>query len=174
MWTNKIVVAVGIAVIGAAAVDSVRSSDQRKARSTTTTAQAPLANIRRCARSDMAVTIETRRPSESQLGEQAGGYEVHVPRHRRIATIVARNISDRRCLLVVGDVHLTIRDRTGKMVGKWISATWFVRYYASGSERTFSLPDTYRCDRPGPYLATANVGLYTARRGGLSRSEITC
>jgi hypothetical protein len=49
-----------------------------------------------------------------------------------------------------------------------------VHTYAPASERTFSLPDTYRCDRPGPYLATATVGLCTARRDGLSSSEITC
>jgi hypothetical protein len=174
MWTNRIVLVVGIALIGVAAVDAVRSSDNRKAKSATTATKSSLTSIHRCAQGDLAVTIEPRHPPESQLGEQAGGYEVHVPRHRRIATIVARNVTTRRCLLIVGDVRLRIRDRTGKLVGKWISGAWFVHSYAPGSEWTFSLPDTYRCDRPGPYLATANVGLYTVRRDGLSRSEITC
>jgi hypothetical protein len=176
MWTNRIVVVVGIAVIGFAAVDAVRSSDQRKAKSipTSTTATAPVASIHRCAHSDLAVTIDTRRPRRSQFGAEAGDYEVHAPRHRRIATVVARNTSARGCLLVLGDLRLTIRDRRRRLVAKWLSASWFVHTYAPGSERTFSLPDTYRCDRPGPYLATATVGLYTARRDGLSSSEITC
>jgi hypothetical protein len=151
-------------------VDAVRSGDQRKAQSpATTTAKSSLTKIRRCALDNLAVTIENRHPRR-----QVGDYRVRAPKHRRIATVVARNISARRCLLVAGDLHLTIRDRTRKLVAKWLSANWFVRSYPPGFEQTFSLPDTYRCDRPGPYLATAKVGVYTARRTGLSRSDITC
>src|SRR5919201_1898648 len=37
-----------------------------------------------------------------------------------------------------------------------------------------TVPGGYPCDRPGPYVAVAAIGPYTARRGGLSRTEIGC
>jgi hypothetical protein len=45
--------------------------------------------------------------------------------------------------------------------------------YVFGVEETFSLP-TIDCEGNGPYSAFATVGRYTARRGNLSASEVTC
>jgi hypothetical protein len=115
---------------------------------------------------DVAVGIEIRRPSSLQ---EAGTPEAagRLP----VATIVVRNVGAPRCLGVWG-MRFTITDRAGKTVGAWLDSAWFVGYYSPGREKTFSYPDIWRCDRPGPFAAVATVGPYSASRRNLSRSQI--
>jgi hypothetical protein len=175
MWSTRIIVAGVLALVVVAAIDSLRSRDHGgNARQTTAaTAQASstaeIARIRRCTRGDVVVGIEIRRPSRLQRTE--GPYQA--PR-RPVATIVVRDVDAPRCLFVDGSFQLTITDRTGRVIGVWLDAAWFVDYYSPGSEETFSLPEVYYCDRPGPFVAVAEVGPYRVRRGYLTRRQITC
>ena len=71
--------------------------------------------------------------------------------------------------------RLKILDRQGRTVGAWDdNGAWFAHYYQPGASQTFSLPDVYRCDRPGPFSALAVVHGHIIRRHHLSLSEITC
>jgi len=151
-----------------AAVDALRSSDHTPATSPTpaSTTTAKGARYRFCARRDIAVGIEIRRPSILQTsgGPEAAG-------RRPVATIVVRNVGTQRCL-GVWELRFAITDRAGKTVGKWLDSAWFVGYYSPGRQKAFSYPDIWRCDRPGPFVARATVGPYSASRRNLSRSQI--
>jgi hypothetical protein len=172
MWSNRIIVGAGVALVVVAAVDAVRSSDHNTNTSpaSTTTANAKGGTLPpRCARRDISVRIEIRRPSSLQT---VGG-EFEAPGEATVATIVVRNVGSRRCLGAWPFVF-TVTDRTGKQIGQWIDGQWFAERWRPNSEKTFSLPGVHRCDRPGPFVAVANVGPYVAHRGNLTLSEITC
>jgi hypothetical protein len=177
MWSNRIVIGAVIAVIVIAAVDAFRPSDHKTIHRPTTAATTPstaaLPGVRRCARSDLTMVIRLRRPSRQQSRQQTSGLTGAWPR-RRVTTIVVRNVAAPRCLLETGGYSLTIKDRSGKMIGEWDDPAWFDDTYAPGSEKTFSLPGVYHCDRPGPFVAVAEVGYYTAQRRNLHRRDITC
>jgi hypothetical protein len=178
MWSNRIVMGAVIAVIVIAAVDAFRSRDHDTTAHATTAATTPrnVAPVRRCAPGDLAVAIEIRRPSRVQT---SGGVFAATRPRRRVATIVVRNVRAPPCLFASGGFHLTISDRTGKVIGEWNDdprrgLVWFAHTYSPGSEKTFSLPTVYRCDRPGPFVAVATVGSNITLRGYLSRRQITC
>ena len=168
MWSQRTLVGAGIALVAVAAVDALRSSDHTSATSRTpgSTTTVKRTGYHRCPRRDIAVGIEVRRPSSLQnSGAPLGAGR------QPVATIVVRNVGPRRCLGVWG-LRFTITDRAGNPVGRWLDSAWFVGYYSPGRAKTFSYPDIYRCDRPGPFAASATVGPYSASRGNLSRSQI--
>jgi hypothetical protein len=123
-----------------------------------------------CAAGDRTAAVKVRRPSHQQV---SASNWAHVHSQHRVATVVLRNVSGRRCYGPAA-FSFTIRDRLGRMVGQWNDTSWFAGYYPSGGYRTFSLPSVYRCNRAGPFTAVAVVGGFTARRRGLRRSDITC
>lgn len=167
---NRLIAAVAIALVLVIAVDAVRSSDRKTTArpKTASPGEAPGQRVRLCAQGDMAVAIDVRHPSSSRA---SGRFEA--PRRRAVATIVLRNVGSLRCQWVWG-FRMAVTDRTGRQVGRWLDSGWFVDDYIPGSEKTFSLPGVYRCDGPGPFVAFAAAGRHWARRGNLSRSEITC
>lgn len=176
MWANRLIIAAGIALVVVAAVDAVRSSDRKTSPSLTsasaTTAKTEggtLSLLPNCAHRDMSVRIEIRRPSPLQT--HGGKFEA--PKGRRLATIVVQTVGARRCL-GTWPFLFRIKDRTGKEIWVWTDVSWFAVTWRPNSKKTFSLPDVYECDRPGPFVALAMVGPYTVRRGHLSRNEITC
>jgi hypothetical protein len=118
----------------------------------------------------MAVHIAIRRPVASQLLDSSA---YPATSQHRVATIVVRNVSDHPCRTIWG-LHLTIKDPAGRIIGEWLAASWFTRHYPPGFEKTFSLPAVYTCKRPGPFTALATVGIFTVRREGLTRRQITC
>jgi hypothetical protein len=122
-----------------------------------------------CSNRDMEATFELRRPSHRQ---DAGVFKAHS--HRRVVTIVVRNVGVAGCYGRPA-FRMKILDRQGRTVGAWDDqGGWFAAYYMPGGIRTFSLPDVYRCDRPGPFTAIARVHGQLIRRRHLSRSQITC
>jgi hypothetical protein len=121
--------------------------------------------VRQCA-GDIWLAIEIRRPSHRQ---ESGVFKVHS--QHRVATIVLQHV-DRSCL--GGSAFtFTIRDRVGRIVGRW-NGNWSTDFSRQGRSRMFSLPAVDRCDRPGPFTAVAVVGGYSTHRTGLERSDITC
>jgi hypothetical protein len=187
VWGQRLVVVAAIALVVAIVVDALHSSTNNSpapSRTAVTAAGVDL-GVRFCARRDMRIAVEIRRPSHHQhthlLREEpvidvlpaksSGSLQAHS--RQQVATVILRNVSGRRCL-GGSPFSITITDRVGETVSEWLDSTWFVAYYRPGGYRTFSLPAVYRCDRPGPFTAVAAVGLYTARRHGLSLSEITC
>jgi len=167
MWSHRTLAGAGIALVVIAGVDAIRSGDDQPTTSPKTGATTVTGTrYHRCARRDVVVAIEVRRPSSVQttdIPEEAG--------KRPVATIVVGNVGARRCLGTWG-ARFTITDRAGKVVGSWPDSAWFVGYYAPGGEKTFSYPDIYRCGRTGPFVALATVGPYSASRSDLSRSQI--
>ena len=172
MSTQRLVVVAFIALVVAIVVDGLRSSNRKAPapKSTTPPDTSAGLGVRHCAAGDMTIAIELRRPSHRHL-QDSGIFEAHS--QQRVATVVVRNVSDRRCR-GGSALTFTIRDRTGRPVGEWSDSSWFIDYYQPGGYRTFSLPGVYHCDHPGPFTVVAAVGGYTARRHGLSRSAITC
>lgn len=173
MASSRVIVVGAIALVVAGAVGALHSGDHNSTARptiapTSTVKVTPMAS---CKPGDLDVAVGVRRPS--RVLQSAGIYATDV--QRPVATIVVRNNGAQRCLFDVGGFHLTIRDRTGMLIGEWDDDTWLATSYSPGSQKQFSLPDVYRCDRPGPFVAEAEVGpTYTARRGNLSRKEITC
>ena len=173
MASQRIIVVGAIALVVAGAVGALHSvSRTSTARPTTApTTAVDAAPITSCRPGDLDVAVGVRRPS--RVLQSAGIYAADL--QRPVATIVVRNVGARRCLFDIGWFHLTIKDRTGKLIGEWDDDTWLATSYPPGSQKQFSLPDVYRCDRPGPFVAVADVGpTYTVRRGNLSLKEITC
>jgi hypothetical protein len=122
-----------------------------------------------CTKGDLAPAFEIRRPPPRQ---DNGVFQAKS--HQPVVTIVVRNVSERRCYGRPA-FREKILDRRGRTVGSWDDqGGWFGYYYGPGASRTFSLPDVYRCDRPGPFTALARVHGHLIRRGRLSLSEITC
>lgn len=102
---------------------------------------------------------------------RAGAYP-RPPRHP-VATVVLRNVGRRRCS--GGSAFtLQIRARGGTIIGDWNDIAWFAGGYRPGEYRTFSVPDVYTCGRPGPFVAIARIDGHRARRGNLTRRQITC
>ena len=152
-----------IALLIAASVDAFRSSDTESTAAPTTaptTAAETAANaLPRCTRRQIAVSIEI---LASELG-------VDEP---SVATIVLRHVGGSPCAQAFAGSQFMIRDRAGSRIGFWTLPLGGA--FSTGTEQTFRLPGVRRCDRRGPFVAVAKVGPYTARRGKLSRSEITC
>jgi hypothetical protein len=164
--------AVAAGFLALVVVDGIGSGKNPAAPKSTSPAATSVARrVPRCAAGDMTMAIDVRRPPHRQrLG--SGVYETQS--RRPVATIVLRNISTHLCH-ARPSFTLRIADRDGRTVGDWNDAgVWFTADYWPGRYRTFSLPSVYRCNTPGPFTADAVVGGYTARRHGLSRSEITC
>jgi hypothetical protein len=152
-----VIVGAVVALLIAAGVDALRSSDRESSAPTTTASTTTVgrragSTLPRCTREQVAVSIEIR---------------------KGVATIVVRHVGANPCDLRYRRFRLTIRDRAGNVIGQWGGAR-FGGDFSPGSEQTFSLPAVWHCDRRGPFLALATVGPYGARRSKLSRSEITC
>ena len=152
-----VIVGAVVALLIAAGVDALRSSDRETSAptttaSTTTVGRRPGSTLSRCTRLQVAVSIEIR---------------------EGVATLVVRHVGANPCHQPYSGFSLRIKDRAGKVIGRWSGAR-FGGDFLPVSEQTFSLPAVRHCDRPGPFLALATVGPYSARRGKLSRSEIAC
>jgi hypothetical protein len=148
-------------VLVVAGVDALRSSGDSEISAptastpTTTTTASPTGSLPPCTQRDLRVSIEVR---------------------EGIATVVARNTGAKECYRLLRGWHLTIEDRAGNPVEEWTNVRLLVDgLFPAGSERAFWLPqETVLCGSPGPYLARATVGPYSARLGNLSRSEVAC
>jgi hypothetical protein len=144
------------ALVVIAVADALRSSGGETSlptasAATTTSPQAttPLPN---CARRQIALSIEIR---------------------EGIATVVVQHVSGERCFQPSADFRFLITNRAKQRIGLWTPPV-FAESYRLGQERTFALAYVFRCDRPGPFIAKATLGPYSARLGNVSRSEITC
>jgi hypothetical protein len=168
-----------VALLVVAGVDALRSSGNETAGSptaeSTTAREEAIDPPPPCTSEHLAVSIEVRKPDWHR-----GDYPDYSPwltsewRRSQVATIVVRNVAARSCFLAVGEFRFVIRDRAFRRVAFWTNPVWFAAEYSPGYEKTFFLPTVFSCDRPGPYSALATVGPFGARRGNLSRSEITC
>lgn len=176
MWMNKLLVGGVVAFLAVAMVNGLRSTRHHTTllKSTApaktsapgaTTVSVVGLGVRQCA-GDMWIAIEIRRPSHRQ---DSGVFEVHW--QHRVATIVLRHVN--RSCLGGSAFTFTIRDRVGRIVGRW-NGNWPADFSRQGRSRTFSLPGVDRCDRLGPFTAVAVVGGYRTHRTGLDRNEITC
>lgn len=176
MWSTRLIVAAVATLVVVAAVDALRTGNTETPppRSTSSPAistgsTSAVRILPECGRADVTVRIAIRRPAGSQDGSSDYGA---ASRHR-VATVVIRNVSDHPCRAIWG-LHLTIKDRAGRIIGEWLAASWFTRHYPPGFEKTFSLPAVYTCKYPGPFVALATVGIFAVRRDGLNRRQITC
>lgn len=177
MWSTRLVVAAVATLVVVVAIDAFRSgtSGPKSPRPGSTSPAISVEStsavkiMPECGRADVSVRIAIRRPAASQIGSSDYG----VISRRRVATIVVRNVSDHPCRTIWG-LHLTIKDRAGEIIGEWLAASWFTRHYPPGFQKTFSLPAVYACKHPGPFVALATVGIFSVRRDGLNRRQITC
>jgi hypothetical protein len=159
-FTWVIVAGVG-ALLLFAGVDALRSSRDNQVSATTapttavtTTADDASGSLLPCDVEDLTISIEVR---------------------RGIPTVVARNTGD-RCYRVLRGWHLRVEDRSGKAVAEWTAIQLLVDgIFPAGSESAFRFSqDPIPCGSPGPYLASAAVGPYIARRGHLSAGQVVC
>jgi hypothetical protein len=168
-----VVVGALVALVVVAGIDALRSSEgettaspatsTRRATTTgTASATATGPSLPACTREDIAVSVEVRRPNPDRQ------------QSRPVAAIVMRGIGARQCFQDFSGVLFTIEDGDGMQIGSWQLTGRFGGEFAPGVEQTFFLPGVGTCDRPGPCVALATVGDYSARRGDLSREEITC
>ncbi len=188
-WTDRLLVVGVVAFLAAAVVGGRLSSHHEapRAEPTTPIRTAVTLGVPHCALRDMTMAIEVRRSSGTQESgpewarvhlrhgstflARAGAYPR--PPHQPVATVVLRNVSRRRC--DGGSAFtFTIHARGGTIIGEWNDVAWFAGEYRPGEYRTFSLPDVYACDRPGPFVAIARIDGHRARRGNLTRRQITC
>jgi hypothetical protein len=146
-----------VALLVVAGVDALRSSgSETSAPTASTTTAIPTSSLPPCAEQDLRISIEVR---------------------QGVATVVAQNIRATRCYRLFPFWRLTIEDRAGDLVEEWpdVGQPLVDGIFPGGVERTFWLPqDQVLCDSPGPYVALATVGPYSARLGNLSRSEVAC
>ena len=172
-----VIVAAVVALLVVAGVDALLSSDgkttasptTRSATSTTETTVSPTAAAEGvaltpappCTRSQIEVSIEVLR-----FG----------PNQPRVAAFVMRGVGARSCWQEKVGFLFTIRDRRGRQVGRWQEppSNGFGGLFTRDVEGTYAVHDVDHCDYPGPYVALVTIGPYSARRGNLSRSEITC
>lgn len=188
-WTDRLLVG-GVVMFLAVAVVGGRLSSRHEAsppRPATPTRTDVDPGVPHCGLRDLRMAIAIRRGSSTQESgpewarvhfqhgltfiSRAGAYPR--PPHHRVATVVLRNVSPRRCS--GGSAFtLLIRARGGAIIGDWNDIAWFAGEYRPGESRTFSVPDVYTCDRPAPFVAIARVDGHRARRGGLTRRQITC
>jgi hypothetical protein len=176
VWTNKLLVGGIVLFLAVSVVNGLRSTGHKTpSRTSTAPAKARATaventsvvglGVRQCA-GEMWIAIEVRRPSHRQ---DSGVFKVR-SRHR-VATIVLQHVN--RSCLGGSAFTFTIRDRVGRVVGRW-NGNWSTDFSRQGRSRTFSLPGVSRCDGTGPFTAVAVVGGYRTRRSGLGRSQITC
>jgi hypothetical protein len=90
-----------------------------------------------------------------------------------VATVVVEHVGGEPCLQPSADFRFLITNRARDRVGLW-TPPMFAGSYEAGEEMRFGVPDVFRCDRPGPFIAKATLGPYAARRGNLTRSQISC
>jgi hypothetical protein len=147
-----------VTLLFVAGVDALRfSADNETSAPTasTTATEVPTSSVSPCTQLDLRVSVEIRQEA---------------------ATVVVRNIGAKECYRLLRGWRLRIEDRAGNLVAEWVELRPLADgLFPSGSEMIFLLPrNPVLCDSPGPYLALASVGPYSARRGNLSRSEIAC
>jgi len=150
------VVVGGVAALLVIAVaDALRSSNSESTSPAVTVAATTTRNLLvppNCARRQIAMSIEIR---------------------QGVATVVVQHVRGEPCFRASADFRFLITNRARHRIGLWTPPI-FAESYELGEEKTFVLPDVFRCDRPGPFIAKATLGPYSARRGGLTRNQITC
>jgi hypothetical protein len=178
-WWTWVVLGAVIVVGVFAGLDAFRSLDgEERASASTPTATTGDGRGGRpppCARREISLAIETRRPDPNQpsLVGLYGG--LPLPEYP-VATAVLRDVGARSCYVEHFGFRLTIRDRTRRRLVSWWPPPplWLGGNFSPGSEDTLSIPNEHGCLYPGPYVAVATFGPYSARRGNLSRSDIAC
>ena len=164
-----------------AGIDALRSSlgDTKAAVTAPTATRSTNVSNRdtACKRSQMVVAIEVRKPDETRPAwNQRGDRGWRAWQRTPVATLVVKNAGSSDCALVHGDgtYDFGIRDRAGRWMARWDGNNVFGGQYAPAEERSFSLPNVYSCDRPGPFRAMATVGPYSALLNRLTYSQVTC
>lgn len=161
-----------------AGVDALRSSDSETSAPTTTAAMTAASTTATPAATTVVEALDTPLPPcrPRQLA-----VSIEVP--TGVAVIVVRHLGGTPCHQKDLRLRLTIRDRGGNQVrflpaprSERFPAAWTLVSHRNlaASRWTFPLPFARRCPWPGPFVALATVGPYSARRGNLSPSEIAC
>ena len=181
-WLSWVIGGAIGALLVFAGIDALRSSlgDTKAAVKTTPTRLTNVSNqATACKRSQMVVAIEVRKPDETRpvwnlRDRDNPGWRAW--QRTPVATLVVKNAGSSDCALVHGDgtYDFGIRDRAGRWMARWDGNNVFGGQYAPAEERSFSLPNVYSCDRPGPFRAMATVGPYSALLNRLTYSQVTC
>jgi hypothetical protein len=69
-----------------------------------------------------------------------------------VATVVVEHVGGEPCFQPSADFRFLITNRARDRVGLW-TPPMFAESYEPGEEMTFALPDVFRCERPGPFIA---------------------
>jgi hypothetical protein len=114
--------------------------------------------------------------SDSLLPCDTQDLRISIVVRRGSPTVVARNFGD-TCYRLLHGWHLRVEDRAGDALVEWDEIGPLADgIFPADSESSFgfSRGQPIRCKSPGPYLVSATVGPYFARRGHLSAGEISC
>jgi hypothetical protein len=171
-----IIVGAVVAVVVVAGIDALRSS-LRETRIPVETAPAINRStvVSECNVRQMEAAIEVRKPDNTRpVWNQRDARGWRAWQRTPAATLVMRNVGSSDCILSEGTFDFGIRDRTNRWMARWNGDNVFPGLYAPGQERSFSLPNVFSCDRPGPFRAIATVGDYSARLDDLAYREVTC
>jgi len=169
-----------IAVALFAGLDAVRSSlrETPTAAETAPTVTRPTVvshTFPECNQDQMTVAVEVRKPDSTRPvwnQREARGWRAW--QRTPVATLVMRNVGSGYCVIVDGPFDFGIRDRADRWMARWNGNNVFPGLYAPKQERSFSLPNVFSCDRPGPFRAIGTVGDQSARLNDLAYHEVTC
>lgn len=159
-FTWIIVAGVG-ALLLFAGLDALRSSEESEVSATTapraaeTTAESSAQPLLPCDVEKLTISIEVRGGNPSVVARNAGNV----------------------CYRILRGWHLRIEDRAGDPLAEWAEIQPLADgIFPAGAESSFGLlrAKPIQCKSPGPYLASAAVGPYFARRGHLSAGKIGC
>lgn len=159
-FTWVIVAGVG-ALLLFAGLDALRSSsDGRDSATPTVSTRTPTTigsnnSLLPCDVEDLTISIEVRGGNPSVVARNAGNV----------------------CYRLLRGWHLRIEDRAGESLVEWAEIQPLADgVFPAGAENSFGLlpAKPIQCKSPGPYLVSATVGPYFARRGHLSGDEIAC
>lgn len=169
------VVVGGIAtLLFAAGVDALRSSDSETSAPTTTASITTASTTATTVEEALDTPLPPCTPRQLAVS-------IEVP--KGVAVIVVRPLLGTPCHPPKDlGLRLAIRDRGGNQVrflpdrSRDSPSAWMLDFEPDlGKIRwIFPLPFARRCPWPGPFVALATLGPYSARRGDLSRSEIAC
>jgi hypothetical protein len=169
-----------VALVVLAGVDGLRSSlgKTRLAENTppTVTGRTIVSHaVPACNRRQVAVSVQIRTPDETRpVWNQRNAPGWRAWQQTEVATLVARNVGSRACFLAHARFDFGIRDRADRWMARWNGNNVFGGTYEPASEKSFSLPNVFSCDRPGPFRAIATIGHYSARLQRVTYDQVTC
>ena len=128
-----------------------------------------------CSQKQMAVSVQVRKPDETRpVWNQREALGWRAWQRTPVATLVVKNVGSGTCFLAHGRYDFGITDRADRWMARWDGNNVFAGTYVPAEEKSFSLPNVFSCDRPGPFRAKATVGHYSARLNHLTYDQVTC